>query len=78
MSAMITEVYDALRSAGVDEDKAKSAASAMFNYDLATRGDILALDNRLTQIGKDVQFMKWCVSGIFVTLLADFVRGFPA
>ena len=78
MSAMITEVYDALRSAGVDEDKAKSAASAMFNYDLATRGDILALDNRLTRIGKDVQFMKWCVSGIFVTLLADFVRGFPA
>ena len=76
MSAMITEVYDALRSVGVDVDKAKSAASAMFNHNLAARGDILALDNRLTRIEKNVQFMKWCVSGVFVMLLADFVRGF--
>ena len=71
MSAMVTEIYDALRSVGVDEDKAKAAASAMFTHDLATRGDIARLE-------KDVHFLKWCVSGIFIMMLADFVRSFLA
>ncbi len=33
MSTMITEVYDALISAGADEDKAKKAAEAISSHD---------------------------------------------
>ena len=47
MSAMVTEIYDALRSVGVEEDKAKAAASAMFTHDLATRDAVVDLDKHL-------------------------------
>ncbi len=33
MTTMITEVYDALRDAGADEDKSRRAAEVLANYD---------------------------------------------
>lgn len=85
MSAMVVEVYDALRSVGVDEDKAKAAASALFNHDIATRGDIArldrkieTLDKRLIRTEKDIQFMKWGISAIILMLAAEYIGGFLA
>lgn len=89
MSAMITEVYDALRSVGVDEGKATAAAEAMFSHDLATRGDVARMekgmleegrknDARFIRLERDLFFLKWCVGGIFVMMLAEFVRNFFA
>lgn len=47
MSAIVAELYDALRKAGVDEDLAKSAARAVLaaeaRADLATKGDLAEL-----------------------------------
>ena len=46
MSAMITKVYDAFRSAGADEEKARRAAEAMHRQqqdELATRADLREL-----------------------------------
>ena len=40
MATMISEVYDAFRSAGVPEDKARQAAEALAAENLATKSDI--------------------------------------
>ena len=75
MSAMITEVYDALRSVGVDEDKAKAAASAMFSHDIATRGDIArvesTLDKRILRAERDLLFLKWICGATFLMILSE-------
>jgi hypothetical protein len=48
MSVMVTELYDALRKAGVDEQLARDAARAVLGYDvrndLATKGDVARLE----------------------------------
>ena len=47
MSVMVTELYDALRTAGVDEPLARDAARAVLGFDartdLATKADIAEL-----------------------------------
>ena len=49
MVRMIAEVYDALRSAGADEDKARAAATAMAGqWDVEPRFD--QIDRRFDQI----------------------------
>ena len=80
MSAMVIEIYDALRSVGVDEPKAKAAASAMFNHDIATRGDIArvdakveALDKRIIRMDKELQFVKWLCGAIFLIILSEHI-----
>lgn len=50
MATMVTEVYDALKSAGVAEDKARSAAVAMANY-----------EPRFSAIVTDLSLLKWMV-----------------
>jgi len=45
---MISEVYDALRAAGVPDDKARAAAEALSSENLATKADINEL--KATQI----------------------------
>ena len=61
MSVMVTELYDALRKAGVDEQLARDAARAVLGYDarndLATKADIAELEVRL---------IKWNVGAIAV------------
>jgi hypothetical protein len=47
---MISEVYEALRSIGVDEPKARSAAAAM-----TTQGE------KLDAIERDLAVLKWMV-----------------
>lgn len=48
MSVMVTELYDALRKAGVDERLARDAARAVLGHDartdLATKADITRLE----------------------------------
>ena len=40
---MISEVYDAVRAAGVPDDKARAAAEALSSENLATKADINGL-----------------------------------
>jgi len=40
MATMISEVYDAFRSAGVDEGKARQAAEALSREQIATKQDV--------------------------------------
>ena len=48
MSTMIYEVYDALKSAGAPEDKAKAAAEAIGNY-----------ENRFNKIENELTVLRW-------------------
>jgi hypothetical protein len=48
MATMISEVYDAFRSVGVPEDKARAAAEALSEEQLATKADIARLEKVTT------------------------------
>ena len=50
MSAMIFEVYDALKDAGATEEKAKKAAEALAAY-----------ENRFNKVESDLNLLKWMV-----------------
>ena len=50
MTMMVTELYDAHKSAGADEEKAKGAATALAND-----------DNRLNKVESDFAVLKWLV-----------------
>lgn len=48
MSVMNTELYDALRNAGADDEKARDAAASVAAY-----------DSRLNRIDRDLSLLKW-------------------
>jgi len=52
MTTMVSELYDALRKAGVDDETARAAAKAVLGIeertDLATKADLHALESSLT------------------------------
>lgn len=61
MSTMIFEVYNALKEAGVSEEKAKAAAEALATY-----------ENRFAKINSDFTLLKWMVGfniALTITLL---------
>ena len=66
MTMMVTELYDALLSAGADDGKAKQAAAALANY-----------DNRFSRIETDLAVLKWMlglvVAGVVALLMKAFV-----
>ena len=72
MSAMVAELYDALRKAGVEEQLAKDAARAVLGADartdLATRADILALKAEVKADLSEVKvdLIKWNVGALAV------------
>jgi hypothetical protein len=58
MSTMISEVYDALLSAGAPEEKARKAAEVLADYDsrfLDLRRDLAALDAKLDREAADIR-----------------------
>jgi hypothetical protein len=65
MTTMISEVYDAFRSVGVAEDKARKAAEALSNESIATKGDIAKLDKEMAALRTDVAVLKW-MSGVLM------------
>jgi hypothetical protein len=69
MAAMVYEVYDAFRSVGIAEDKARLAAEAMQNETTATKSDIFALKS-------DVAVLKWMVGFVLATVIAIFWKLF--
>ena len=50
MTTMIAEVYDALKSAGAEDDKARAAATAIADY-----------QRDIADLRGDVRLIKWMV-----------------
>lgn len=65
MTTMVTEVYDALISAGAEEDKARRAAEVLANY-----------DKEFADIRGDLRVLKWSTSAIFAMVAAGLVKLF--
>jgi len=67
---MMTELYDALRSAGAPEEKARAAAQAMSEESLATKSDI-------ARIERELLVLKWMsgtsLTGVISLLLKSFL-----
>ena len=72
MSTMVSELYDALRQAGVDETSARHAAEAVLGVaqgsTLVTRGDLRAemADLRAELADLRVDLIKWNVGAMAV------------
>ena len=61
MSTMLAEVYDAFKEAGVSDDKARAAATAVAAY-----------ENRFQRIEVDLAVIKWMV-GASIALTVSLV-----
>ena len=78
MTTMIAELYEALVDAGASEGKAKEAAQVLSTENLATKSDIVELDQRLSpkiaKLDRDMAVMKWmlgaALAGIAPILVA--------
>ena len=81
MTVMIAEVYDALRSAGADDDKARKAAEAVAD----ARTDVAAIERGLKSemygirvemqgIRGEIYTLKWLNGGLLAVVVAIFVR----
>jgi len=57
MSTMISELYDALKSAGAPEDQARKAAEVVADYN----NQFARLESRMTRIEGDLSLLKWMV-----------------
>lgn len=66
---MISEVYDAFRSVWVPEDKARAAAEALSEDQLATKSDIVKLE-------KDLLVIKWMLGLVIVAVVIPLIKPF--
>jgi hypothetical protein len=77
MSTMVTELYEALRKAGVDEPTATAAARAVLievRTDLATKTDLAELKaatkTDLAELKADLTWRMVVMTGIFVAAVS--------
>lgn len=63
MGAIVKEVYDAFKEAGVSEDKASDAAKAIADY-----------DNRFNKIESDLLILKWMVGLVIVVEILPLLK----
>lgn len=76
MTTMISEVFDAFRSAGVPEDKARKAAEALSNESMATKGDMVKLEKEVAALRTDIAVLKWMTGVLMAGVGAQLVKLF--
>jgi hypothetical protein len=62
MSIMVAELYDALIDAGASEEKARTAARAMADYN--SRFD--QIDQKLAEINGKINLIQWMLALVIV------------
>ena len=78
MSQLVTELQEALRKAGVDEELSKEAAQAVMSTaastELATKSDLFALRAEIAEL--KVELIKWNVGAmaLLTAIFAAIVR----
>ncbi len=82
MATMISEVYDAFRSAGVPEDKARAAAEALSEDQLATKADNAKLEQvtrgAISRLDKEIVVIKWMLGLVIVAVVIPLIKPFFA
>jgi len=76
MSTMIFEVFDAFRTAGVPEDKARKAAEALSSETTATKGDMSKLEKEIAAIRSDMTLLKWMVGLVMAGVASQILKSF--
>ena len=61
MTTMISEVYDAFRAAGVDEEKSRKAALAWSESHLATKGGTVRLEKEFLTLNGKITLIQWLI-----------------
>ena len=75
MSVIVSEVYDALLSAGAPEAQARAAAAAIPIQDnLATKQDILKLREEIATIKAEVAILKFAIFTFFPITIGLLVK----
>ena len=75
MSVIVSEVYDALLSAGAPEAQARAAAAAIPLQDnLATKQDILKLREEIGAIKAEVAILKFAIFTFFPITIGLLVK----
>jgi hypothetical protein len=79
MSTMIIEVYQAFRSVGIDEEKAQKSAQAISAESVATKGDIIGMEKRLSEqyvkLDREVGVMKWMLAVVVAATVLPLLKG---
>jgi len=79
MSAIVKEVYDAFREAGVSDAAATGAARAVFSRS-ENRFDqvderLEEIDRRIAKVDSDLRVIKWMTGLIFMVVILPMLKG---
>jgi hypothetical protein len=68
MALMLGQLYEALRSGNVPDDKARAAAEKVANYE----GELTRLPTKLGEVRSDVRLLKWMLGFLIALVLGVF------
>ena len=74
MTTMIAEVYDALKSAGADEEKARAAAEAIATH----QRDTTELRTEFSDIRGELKLLKWMLGLVLAGIASLVIKAFFA
>ena len=74
MTTVISEVYDAFRAAGVDEEKSRLAAVALSESSLVTKGDIVRLEKEVLALNGKVTLIQWMIGLVIAVEVLPFLK----
>lgn len=74
MELMIAEVYDALKDAGVSDEKARAAARAIASYE----GRFADMRNEFTEIRGTLRLHSWMLGAIIALLIPILFKVFSS
>ena len=72
MSTMIVELYDALKDAGASEEKARTAAKTMADYDSRFN----KIDQDLSLIKAEITILKWMLGFLAAGMVSLLFKAF--
>ncbi|MCF6155567.1 MAG: hypothetical protein E3K36_10010 [Candidatus Brocadia sp.] len=79
MTTMITEVYEAFKEAGVSEEKAKAAASAIADFEkhfTHIESDLTDLKAEVKVLKIEINLVKWMLGFVIAGIISIIIKLF--
>ena len=74
MSTMVIEVYEALKDAGVSEEKAIRASEALSKNEALTKSDIAVLERQILLVQSEQKLMKWMLGLVLIAVVIPLLK----
>jgi hypothetical protein len=74
MSKAVLEIYEALKLAGVPEDKAQAAAKAV--AEISQEDRLSRIENELIEIKGEIKLIKWMLGLIIAGILSLILKAY--